>query len=124
MTMSAPTSPHFSSAGFLHRGETNLAAVDDERAAFDGDVALEAAVHRIVLEHVREVVRIEQVVDAHDLDVGKNPLLRAEHHAADATESIDPDLDSHCLRLPSELECVNRCESVAGRPRPGPRGPQ
>ena len=52
MTMSAPTSSHFSLAGVLHRGQADL-AVDDQGVALDGDVTLEAAVHRVVLEHVR-----------------------------------------------------------------------
>jgi hypothetical protein len=37
--------------------------------AVDRHIALEAAVHGVVLEHVCQVVRLEQVVDADDLDV-------------------------------------------------------
>jgi hypothetical protein len=65
--------------------------------AFDGDIALEVAVHRVVLEHVGQVVGLQQVVDADDLDVRELgfPGDSAKHHAADATETVDTDFDSH-----------------------------
>jgi len=52
-------------------------------------------VHAVVLQHVGEVFRLEQVVDADDFDVLEILDRRAEHHAADAPESIDANLDSH-----------------------------
>jgi hypothetical protein len=74
-----------------------LLAIDDQVAAFDGDVALEVAVHRVVLQHVGQVVGLQQVVDADDLDVRELGFLgdSAKHHAADATETVDTDFDSH-----------------------------
>jgi hypothetical protein len=33
------------------------------------DGALEAAVHAVVLQHVGQIVGLQQVVDGHDLDV-------------------------------------------------------
>jgi hypothetical protein len=71
MTMSAPTSPHFSVGRVLLGGQADALAVDDQGVAVDRDVALEAAVHAVVLEHVGQVVGLEQVVDADDLDVGE-----------------------------------------------------
>ena len=56
---------------------------------------VERAVDGVVLEHVREVVRIEEVVDADDLDVAEVLNRRAENHAADTAEAVDTDLDSH-----------------------------
>ena len=53
----------------LHGGQADALAVDDQRVAVDRDVALEAAVHAVVLQHVGQVVGLEQVVDADDLDV-------------------------------------------------------
>jgi hypothetical protein len=70
-------------------------AVDDQRAAVDRDLALEAAVHAVVLEHVGQVVGLEQVVDADDLDVGEVLHRGAEHHAPDAAEAVDANLDGH-----------------------------
>ena len=53
-----------------------------------GDLALEAAVSGVVLEHVYHVVeRDERIVDGNDLDaLGKSS---AEHNAANATETVD-----------------------------------
>jgi hypothetical protein len=81
----------------LQRGQADLLAVDDQRAAVDRDVALEAAVHRVVLQHVSEVVGLEQVVDADHLDVLEVLHRGAEHHAPDAAEAVDADLDGHEL---------------------------
>ncbi|MNF01406.1 hypothetical protein D3C80_2003910 [compost metagenome] len=55
--------------------------------------------HAVVLEHVGQVVGLQQVVDAHDFDVAAKVLHGcAEHHAADAAEPVDTNLDGHsCL---------------------------
>jgi hypothetical protein len=51
---------------------------------------------RVVLEHVGQVIRLEQIVDADDLDVVAEILdCRTQHIAADATETVDADLDCH-----------------------------
>src|SRR5574344_2019386 len=60
-----------------------------------GDLVLEPAVHGIVLQHVREVLGVEEVVDADDLDVAEIVNRSAENHAADAAETVDANLDSH-----------------------------
>ena len=72
-----------------------LLAVDDERVAVDCDVALEAAVHRVVLQHVGQVVGLEQVVDGDDLDVVEVLHGGTEHHAPDAAEAVDANSDGH-----------------------------
>src|SRR5690606_27006610 len=74
------------------RCTADLLAVDDQAAAVDSDSALEATVNRVVLEHVREVVDVEQIVDCHDLDVVSCNGC-SEHHAADAAKTIDTDFD-------------------------------
>ena len=77
-------------------GEADLLAVDDEEVAVDRDVVVEDAVHGVVLQHVREVVRVEQVVDADDFDVIREVFDGGtEHHAANSSESVDTDFDSH-----------------------------
>jgi hypothetical protein len=68
--------------------------VDNQRIALDGDVALELAVYRIVLEHVGEVLGVEQVVDADDFDIAEI-LGRAKHHASDPAETVNTDSYSH-----------------------------
>ncbi|KAJ8548543.1 hypothetical protein ON010_g11132 [Phytophthora cinnamomi] len=57
------------------------------------DLAAEAAVHRVVLEHVLHVLGGDEgVVHGHHVDLG---VLGggAQHEAADAAESIDGDVD-------------------------------
>jgi hypothetical protein len=78
--------------------EADLLAVDDQRVAVDRDLTLEAAVHRVVLQHVRQVVGLEQVVDGDDLDVVLEVLNRcAQHVATDAAEAVDTEFDSHLI---------------------------
>jgi len=80
--------------------QADLLAVHHQGVAFDGDLTLEAAVHAVVLQHVGQVVGLEQVVDADDLDVGEVLHRSAKHHAADAAEAVDANLDSHVSLFP------------------------
>jgi len=80
-------------------GQANLLAVHNQGVAFDGNFALELAVHGIVLEHVSEVVRLEQVIDTHDFDVVEVLDCCAEYHTADTTEAVNTDFDCHFLLL-------------------------
>ena len=81
--------------------KADLLAVDNHRVAFDLYVLLERAVDGIVLEHVCEVIGIEKIVDADDLDVVREVIYRrAENHAADAAEAVDANLDSHLSFTP------------------------
>ena len=52
-------------------GEANFFAIDDQRIAFNRNLALEAAMHRVVLKHVGQVLRLQQIVDADDLNIAK-----------------------------------------------------
>ena len=89
-------------------GETDGLAVDDHRVALDLDVVVEDAVNGVVLEHVREVIGIEEVVDADHFDVVREVLDRStEHHATDTAEPIDTNLDSHFIYL-FFLDCPDR----------------
>ncbi len=73
-------------------------AIHHQVAIFHGHIALEAAMHAVVLEHVGQVVGFEQVVDANHFDVREVLHARAEHHAANAAKTVDTNLDSHsCL---------------------------
>ena len=86
------------SGRILLGGEADLLAVDDEEVAVDRDVVVEDAVDGVILQHVREVVRVEQVVDADDFDVIREVFDGGtEHHAANSSESVDTDFDSHCF---------------------------
>src|SRR5690606_23156022 len=84
----------------LHGGQADGFAIDNQGVAVHRDLALEAAVHRVVLQHVGQVIGLQQVVDADDLDVIEILDGGTEHHAANATEAVDTDLDSHdCFTL-------------------------
>jgi hypothetical protein len=52
-------------------------------------------VHRVVLQHVGEVVGLEQVVDADDLDVAEILNGSTENHTSDTTKTVDTYFDSH-----------------------------
>ena len=69
----------------------------------DLDVMLEDAMHGIVLQHVREVIGIEEVVDADHFDVVREVFnRRAENHAADTAEAVDANFDSHFFFTPCD----------------------
>ena len=82
--------------GILFSGEADLLAVDDHEVAFNFDVVVEDAVDGVVLQHVSEVLGIEKVVDSDDFDVlGEVFHCGAENHAADSSESVNSNFDSH-----------------------------
>src|SRR3989344_9253978 len=76
-------------------GQTNLLAIHHHAAAVDLDVAVEAAMHRVVLQNISQIVWFQQVVDGDDLDVFEIFRDRAEHHTTDTAETVNTDFDSH-----------------------------
>src|SRR6185369_7197697 len=93
--------------------QADLLAIDDQGMAVHADVAFEAAMHAVVLQHVGKVLGLEQIVDADHLDVLEILDGGAEHHASDAPEAVDADLDGHVLLLKGlKLAVV-----IAGLPR-------
>ena len=80
----------------LFSEDLDLVAVDDEEVAFDLDVVVESTVDGVVLQHVSEVVSVEEVVNTDNLDVVREVFhSSAEHHTADTTETIDTEFESH-----------------------------
>ena len=75
--------------------DLDLPAVDDDRAVARPDVAVIGAVRRVVLEQQGVHLGIDEVVDRHDLDVGRALDQRLERLAADAAEAVDADADCH-----------------------------
>jgi len=51
--------------------------------------------HGIVLQHVGQVFRIEQVVDGNDLDVFEVLADSTEHHTADTAKTVNTNFDCH-----------------------------
>ena len=69
-------------------------AVDDDGVLGGGHVAAELTVHGVVLQHIGQIIRGAEVVDADDLDL--RVIQRSAHdHAADTAETIDTDFDAH-----------------------------
>src|SRR5262249_40053964 len=84
------------------------------------DRAVEAALRRIVLEQVRQVVGRNQVVDGDHVErLAERALLhqRAEHEPADAAETVDADLDCHD-KTPQSREKLGRTTLRTGVNRP------
>jgi hypothetical protein len=53
--------------------------------------------HRVILEHVSQVIYRAEVVDTYDLILVRLRLGSAEDHTADTTEAIDTNFDCHNL---------------------------
>ncbi len=66
--------------------------------------------HGIVLEQVRERVGVGEVIDGDDVEVAELPLkYRPENEPADASKSVDRELDGHGIAFyRCEFSCV-RC---------------
>ena len=82
-------------SGVAFCSHTDALAVYDELALFEVEInfALELTVHRVVLEHVCEVVDRAEVVDTHNLDVVTIFDGSAENEAANTTETVDTYFD-------------------------------
>lgn len=83
----------------------DLLAVDNELAVAGAHLTVEAAVDRVVLEHVGHVLKVDEgVVDGNDLSIGVVDGV-AEHNAANTTETVDTNSnhfeESWCVRVPS-----------------------
>ena len=81
--------------GVLLCGDADGVAVDNQQALLDVslDGALELAVHRIVLEHVSQVVYRAEVVDADNLILVGLRAGSTENHTTDTTEAVDTNLN-------------------------------
>lgn len=73
------------------RREADGFAVYDKIGAVNRDIAAEVSMHRVVLQHVGEIIRIEQIVDRHNLNVVKLGFVggRAEHHAPNPSKTVN-----------------------------------
>ena len=90
MTTSTPTSPQAEAAGsFTAVARTGRPSTTSDRS-LHGDRVSEAAVDGVVLEQVREVRELEEVVHRDDLDVAARHR-RAERRSADPAKAVDAD---------------------------------
>ncbi len=101
--------------------EADLLAINDHGRTFDLDVVLERSVNGIELQHVREIIWIEKIVDANDFDVRREVFnRRAENHPPNTAETINTNLDCHfidsfCCKLFYELDFRNLASLDATR---------
>src|SRR5690625_2300372 len=77
----------------------NRAATDGEVLLVVGDVLVEDAHDRVVLEQVGQRRVVGEVVDPDDLDVCTRVERGAEEATADAAEAVDADADGHYVLL-------------------------
>ena len=98
--MSTPRSFHGSAAGSFSANTLISSPSTDDRIVAGLDVALIRAVHRVVLEQVRERFRIGEIVHRDEVDVRHSLLLRrAKHLTPDAAEPVDANANRHPVVL-------------------------
>jgi len=77
------------------RSEGDLLAVNDQASLVTGDLAVEAAVDSVILEHVFGIVGGDEgIVNRNNVDV-RVLLGSTEHEATDSAEAVDADVDGH-----------------------------
>ncbi len=77
------------------REHLHLLAAGRDHAVTELDLACERPQHRVVLQELRHRLRVAEVVDRDDLDVGAQLMLRAEEVTADPAEAVDADPGRH-----------------------------
>ena len=81
--------------GISLREHTQLVAVDGDPVLRDRHLAVEATQDRVVLQQMREGLRVRDVVDADEVDVRARLPGGAQEVAADPSETVDTDLHAH-----------------------------
>jgi len=76
--------------------DLDLVAVDGDAVRAGADVSGIGAVHRVVLEQVRERLGIRQVVDGDEVEIRHaRELGGAQHLPSDSAEAVDANLNRH-----------------------------
>ncbi len=76
--------------GILLGEDLDLVAINDQIVAIDFDVVVEVTVDGVILQHVSQIISIEEVVDTDNLNVFREILDGGtEYHTADAAESVN-----------------------------------
>jgi hypothetical protein len=79
--------------------DLDLLAIDDKIVALSLDIATEMSVDGVVLEHVSEIVGVEEVVDTYNLDLTSEILISCtENHTADTAKSVNTKF-YHCVNV-------------------------
>ena len=86
------------SGGIALGEDLDLSPINHDRAVQRLYRPREAAQDRVVLEQVGEGLRVGQVVDRDELQLGPRRPCRAENVSPDPPETVDADLDSHQVK--------------------------
>ena len=99
-TMSTPRSFHGSVAGSFSASTWISSPSTVMPFGRRRDVAVVGPVHRVVLEEVRERLRVREVVDGDEVEVRDALLLRgAKDLPPDAAEAVDADANCHAVSI-------------------------
>ncbi len=77
--------------------QADFLTIDYQIVALHSDITVETAMHRIVFQHVCQVIGFQQVVDCDDFDFREIFRCCTEHHTTDTTKSIDTNTNCHFL---------------------------
>ncbi len=80
---------------FFLGGQADGLAVDLQVVAVHGDIAIKTAMHGVVLQHIGEVIRLQQVVDGDHFEAREVLGDGTEGHAADAAEAVNTYFNRH-----------------------------
>ena len=97
-TICAPTRSPGQLGGVALGVDLDLLAVDGDEVVAGGDLVLQVAQDRVVLEQVSQRCRAGQVVDGDKFDFGI-AKRGAQNVAANAAEAVDANLNCHVLIL-------------------------
>ena len=76
----------------------DIPPVDNDTILTCGNGPGKLAVHRIVLQHVGQIIGGAQIIDPHDLNFGMVQAA-AQHHTANTSKSIDTNFNAHHIRI-------------------------
>ena len=118
ITTSTPRSFHGSFPGSRSAKTRMRAPVDGQPAVLSADVALVDAVVAVVLEEMGALLRVDEIVDRGDLDLGMALHDGLGEVSSDAAEAVDP--DAHEPRLPGRFRASLPAAKVLGEPARAP----
>ena len=115
MTTSTPASPHADAAGSLTAVVRTRRPSTSRKLSCTVTVAVEASVDGVVLQQVRQVPQLEQVVDGDDLDVVAQKR-GPEGHSPDPPESVDSDFEHGTVVARPAVGAKDNSIAISARP--------
>ena len=75
--------------------QADLLAVNNQVVTVNCDITVEVTVDRVVLQHVGQIVRLQQVVDTNHFDILEVFRNSTERHTTDTAKPVDTDFNCH-----------------------------